>query len=238
MADEELFKDFEKYKKPVQKDQKIRKMDEKEIEIHFKIKPLMLERAAYWLAIIVLIILVAFNPIATMVRCDCNETKSDTVQVGGAEISNVENTPEETTTEEVVEEEVPEETTTEEVVKQTVKLSGKLTMIITSMTIERDEDNDPKKITEIKFSIDNQKKDFRPKIKAYWYDSSDMDPVKDLLRAEVTFATLDAGTGKDFKITKFTSSYITDYHDGETLYIKVYDAETNELMIEKSKAIE
>lgn len=229
---DDIFKDFGKYKKEGEKEGK--KMDEKEIVI--KIKPRMLERAVYWIVILALIVLVIFNPLSK-IKFGLSTTveSGETVQAGDAVISDVEKneTKEETPAKEETKEE--EQTSQEE---QTQTLSGKITMVITSITTEKDDDGNPTKVKEVKFSIDNQKEDFRPNIKIYFYDDSDMDEVKENVRAEATFPTLIAGTSKDYKITKFKSKYVTDYHDGEKVYVKIYNANTKKLVIEKSKEIE
>jgi hypothetical protein len=46
-----------------------------------------------------------------------------------------------------------------------------------------------------------------------------------------------AGSAKDYKITRFDSKYITDYQEGEKVYVKLYDAETDSLIMERSQTI-
>jgi hypothetical protein len=110
-------------------------------------------------------------------------------------------------------------------------------MAITTITTAKDEDDNPKTVTELKFSVDNQKEDFRPKFEIYWYNDDDIEDMQKLVRASVTFPTLAAGISKDYKITKFTSKYLSTEDDKGTLYLKMYDADSKKLLAEAEKDI-
>ncbi|HLC96073.1 MAG TPA: hypothetical protein VJH97_02015 [Candidatus Nanoarchaeia archaeon] len=223
---DELFKDFEKYKKGEKKPEKT---DEKEIVIRFKFKPLMIERLAYWVVIVALLVLLFINPLAGLIKSGTNVSSAPEITAGDAIVADTVETEEPGAAAE------PPEDTDTPVDKS---LSGKITLVITEIVTEADEAGVPKKVKEVLFSMDNQDEDFRPRFKIFWYDSSDPDEIKDIVRADATFPTLLAGEGRDYKITKFISSYLSmDNAAEEKLYVRVYDAESEEKLQEASKTI-
>ncbi|MFH1642507.1 MAG: hypothetical protein ABIC04_06435 [Nanoarchaeota archaeon] len=230
----DLFKEFDKFKKNGQ--EKTKKMDDKQFEIHLKINKLMIERSIYWIVILVLTALVLFNPISSLIKCGTTEDSTGPAVITDVEEpADIENTPEEETTVEEEPVETPEETPETEELDPS--LSGKVKLAIKSVDVEKDDDGLPLKLEEISFSVDNQKKNFRPKVIIFCYASSDPDEIKVIERADITFPTLSAGTSKDYKITKFISRYLNaDKGEEQKVYLKVYDGNT--LVAETSKIIE
>ncbi len=245
MADEDLFRDFEKFKKGKSKGDT--KMSDKEIHIHIKFNKLMFERAIYWIIILALIGVLIFNPLTNLVKCGVNQTtQGNNVQVGDAIISDVGDTEADTT--EKSEDDTSEEGTTDtdtsededtdDTTDDTTDLSGVVKFVVGTISFDENDDGDPWRLTEVMFSIDNQKEDFRPRIKGYAYASDDPDEIKDIVRIDSTFPSLGAGLSKTYKIAKFKSKYLSpDSSNDPKIYLQLYDADTGALLKEAEKTI-
>ena len=118
---DELFKDFEKYKKGEKKPEKT---DEKEIVIRFKFKPLMIERLAYWVVIVALLVLLFINPLAGLIKSGTNVSSAPEITAGDAIVADTVETEEPGAAAE------PPEDTDTPVDKS---LSGKITLVITKI---------------------------------------------------------------------------------------------------------
>jgi len=241
MADDDLFKDFEKFKKTKSKGDE--KMGDKEIHIHIKFNKLMFERAIYWIIILVLIGILVFNPLTNLVKCGVNQTvQGNNVQVGDATITDAGDTESDTTntTDDSGDNTTDTDTTDdgEEDATDDKDLSGVVKFVIGDISFDENEDEEPWRLTEIMFAIDNQKEDFRPRIKGYAYASDNPDEIKEILRIDSTFPSLGAGLSKTYKIAKFKSKYLsTDSSNDPKLYLQLYDADTGVLLKETQKTI-
>jgi len=229
--DEDIFKDFEKYrgKKSEEKKENKKSDDQKEITIHLKFNPIWLERLAYWVVIIVLLIILLLNPLKGCSFSLGNFSSSETTDLGGAEIIDVED--EGADEEEIVEEDDDTVYTDD----GGVTLSGKITALIATVSTEEDNNTGSLKLTEIRFSVDNQKKGFTPKVKLFVYGSDDPDELKNMPNAEASYAYFKAGDSKDFIIREFKRKYLTS--SGATAHLKIYDSKDNTLLATAEKDI-
>jgi len=116
------------------------------------------------------------------------------------------------------------ETMENEVTDQTTKpLSGKITFTIDKITSEV-KGEDWAKVTKIKYTIDNQKQDFFPKLLVYCYDDNDEEDIKNYIEEEITLSKLKAG---DLMIQESDVSITFNELDKtKTLKIKLYDDDT------------
>jgi len=134
--------------------------------------------------------------------------------------------------------EEPDDDTTDDSSDDTTDLSGVVKFVIADIDFDENDDGDPWRLTEVMFSIDNQKEDFRPRIKGYAYASDDPDEIKEILRIDSTFPLLGAGLSKTYKITKFKSKYLSvDSTNDPKLYLQIYDADSGVLLKEAQKTI-
>ena len=229
--DEDIFKDFEKYrgKKSEEKKESKKDDDSKEITIHIKFNPIWAERIAYWVVIVVLLVMLLMNPLKGCSLSLGNFSSSETVDIGGAEITDVDDSTGDVDTE------VIEDDNTVYTDDEGVTLSGKITALIASVVTEEDNRTGVLKLVEVKFSVDNQKKDFTPKVKLFVYGSDDPDEIKTMPNAEVSYAFFKAGDSKDFIIRDFKRKYLTS--NSAKAYLKIYDSKDNTLMASAEKDV-
>ena len=149
-----------------------KRMDKDTVEIKIRFNKFWLERAIYIVIILILIVLIFYNPFGKY-RCEkgLSEITSEPV-VSESETNE--------TSEPIIEEEpeeeasVEEETGTEPDAEPETELSGKITLEIGEITLI--ENNT--KVESISLSIDNQKKIFTPLVYIYWYDKATEEAVK------------------------------------------------------------
>ncbi len=223
---DELFKSFEKYRKGDEP----KKMSQGEIVI--RLNKSMVERMAYWLVIVGLILVIVFNPLSNLVSCDC---EGENNIVGAAVIEDMDEPDLPDRNEQ--EADLPDSNEGEAMEDadepvDSSDLAGDIKMVIGSVKTEEDEDGNPLKVTEIKFSIDNQKEDFRPMVKVFWYNVGD--EMENVIRTSATYPTLSAGSAKDYTLSRFQSKYLSG---AEKVYIKLYDADSENYLIKTSKSI-
>jgi len=223
--DGELFKDFERYrdKKPdSEKKDKPKDGDHKRIKVEFEIVPIWVERIGYWIIIAVLMTLIIWNPFTGILSGFTTQTETSD---SGASITDVEepDTVEETTTEEDTsdEEDVVEETTP--------TLSGDVTIVLTEVVTNV---NNSLRLEEVKFSIDNQKKGFTPRVKLFIYTNDDPGQIKLNPSADITYSYLKPGTKKNYIINSFNKRY---FSEGATAYIEVYDSKSMKNLLSKDE---
>lgn len=214
---DDLFKDFEKYAK--NDPHRMPRVGDKEIVI--RLKPQIIERALSWTIILVLIGMVIYNPLTSMMKCNCegdttNPPTGAAILAGSQEEASVDTETEQAPTETTVEAE-PED-------PEDTELSGDVLLAIGSIKVEDDDDGNPERITEIEVSIDNQWKDFKPNIKIFFYDIDDDSELGTKKKIRVSYthpSVLDAGSAKDYTIAKFESAFFskTDKSEEELIVI-------------------
>ena len=215
---EELFEDIE-----TKKEEK-KKMGKDAIEIKIRFNKFWLERAIWIVIILVLLVLLFYNPFGKY-RCE----------KGLGEITSApivtEQEEEETTEPEVEEEPEPGSET---------QLSGEAGLTIGDIGLN----NDSKRIEYIWVYINNDKGLFTPLLRIYWYGPNTPDIVKDKVKYEHQFLSL-ISTGKTNKKLdneidrkggrKLTGRYLNLDPDDKkaTIKIELYDTNDNTTVLDK-----
>ena len=239
LEDNGLFKNFDSKPEP-KKDEK-KKNDKDEIEIRIKISKkwfnrLFLERAIFIVIILILLMLVFYNPFGKY-RCEkgLSDIKSEPVAADTDKSSGdepvVETEPEpaaEKKDEPVVETE-PEDTGP--------ILSGQVTIDLQEVLL----DANKTKVESVTVKIDNQKKILTPMVYLYWYDDSTEEAVKSKPnggRFNYTGA-IPLGTVKLWKLDDELANRFLRKNDEykETFRAELYDASDNSLMDTVTKTI-
>jgi len=141
-------------------------MEKDAVEIKIRFNKIWLERAIWIVVVLILGVLVFYNPFASF-RCE-----KDISEITSAPVVETEEPEPEVEEEPVVEEEPEPEPEPEAEAGQ--ELSGEATLIIDTIKL----DADKKKVESITVKIDNQKKIFTPLVYVYWYDKSSPEAVK------------------------------------------------------------
>lgn len=208
--------------------------DDVEVKISFKLNRRMIERAIWIVAVLILLLLVFYNPFC---KTKCEKGVSGASETAENETDNISEEPvieEETTVEEEPEEEetpLPEPETENE-------LSGKITLGIGEIKIY--ENNT--KVEFITVSIDNQKKIFTPELYVYWYDETTEEAVKlkpNGGRINIT-GPIALGTVKQIKLDDelVNKRLRVDDPSKETFKVELLDRNDPEVIIEtKTKTI-
>jgi len=222
---EDLFDNFEGKKE----DKK--KMDKNTVEIKIRFNKFWLERSIYIVIILVLLVLVFYNPFGAY-RCE----------KGLSEITStpVATEPEvEESTEPAVEEgtEIEEEPETEIEPETEKELSGNV--VLTIDKIELDENNT--RVKSITVKIDNQKSIFTPLLYVYWYDTDSSDAMKAYPNGGKINFTGPIPVGK-ISVKKLDDElqahYLrTDDEKREFFKIELYDRKDKTLLDTKSKSV-
>lgn len=224
MAEEDEFEGFE--------GKKGKKMDKDTVEIKIRFNKFWLERAIYIVIILILLVLVFYNPFGKY-RCEkgLSEITSEPV---AAEIEP-EATEPEIEEEPVVEEEPEVETEPEPETGQ--ELSGEV--VLTIDTIQLDENNT--RVESITVKIDNQKKIFTPLLYIYWYDTDSTDAMKEFPNGGKINFTGPIPVGKTTvkKLDdELKARYLrTDDEKREFFKIELYDRSDKTLLDTKTQSI-
>jgi hypothetical protein len=183
--------------------------DVKEITIRFR--PILIERIAYALVIIILLFFVFRSQFCNKAECLELTELNDTEVV--AETANAPETVQKT--------ETPQETVTD--LSENASISVKASDII----IENGTGTGYK-VSKINFKIINSGDILRGTIAIYWYDPEDSDVIKSKVRAS-TAVIVPAGDTMSFSATQFSGSYLNSINPEETFVFVLSDIEGNVL---------
>lgn len=215
---EDLFDNFEGKKE----DKK--KMEKDTVEIKIRFNKFWLERAIYIAIILILLVLVFYNPFGKY-RCEkgLSEITSTPTAVSEPEIE-----------EEPVAETEPEPEPNPEPGKE---LSGNVVLTIDNIEL----DANKTKVESITVKIDNQKKIFTPLLYVYWYDSESTDAMKEYPNGGKINFTGPIPVGK-ISVKKLDDElqarYLrTDDKKREFFKIELYDRSDKTLLDTKTKSI-
>jgi len=221
------------------------KMDKNTVEIKIRFNKFWLERVVYFIIILVLIVMVIFNP---MERYKCEKNPEDiTSKVVASKVE--EEVPEIEAEEENIEiepeTEIEPESAIEPETENETKLSGEAGLTIGNIGLN----NDSKRIEYIWVYIDNDKGLFVPLLRVYWYGASTPEAVKENAKYEYEFPSL-IPTGKtnkkvDEEIDRIGGRMLAgrylnlDPDDKKaTIRIELYDASNkNNILDTKTKTI-
>lgn len=214
MGDDELFEDTAGKKK---------KMDKDIVEIKIRFNKFWLERAIYLIIILILVVLIFYNPFGEFV-CERGLSEITSAPV-------VAEAEEEITTEPEIEEELEEEEEPE------LELSGNVVLTIDEIKI--DENNT--RVESITVKIDNQKEIFTPLLYVYWYDKNSVEAIKQYPNGGKINFTGPIPVGK-VSIKRLDDElkahYLrTDDEKREFFKIELYDRKDKSLLDTKTKSI-
>ena len=205
--------------------------DDKHVEIRIKLRPRSIERFIFVVIIMALLIMYFFYPLNGGSSAQCTIAKVATTPAPAATAKN------ETAQQNKTQVAAPKNETTqkkEEPKAETTtptQLSGKIEIkILDVITIKSSADLEhDDKISKIKFSIVNGKEDFKPKIEVHWFDQSDEDSIKNLVRSSISY-TIQSEAGKTFTdvISTFNTKFLskTDVSK-ETFRLVLYDKDVD-----------
>jgi len=222
---EELFGDIE-----TKKEEK-KKMGKDAIEIKIRFNKFWLERAIWIVIILILLVLVFYNPFGKY-RCE----------KGLGEITSapiVTEPEEEETTELEIEEEPEEEPEVEEEPEPEPEeeLSGNV--VLTIDTIKLDENKT--RVDSITVKIDNQKEIFTPLLYVYWYDKDSPEAIKQFPNGgKINFTgPIPVGRVSIKKLDdELKAHYLrADNERREFFKIELYDRSDKTLLATKTKSI-
>ena len=197
--------------------------------ISIKLNKRMAERSFYIVIIIVLGLLVYFDPFDN--SCDSG-LEAVTGQVVLQEVTEeeVEEVAEEEVEEEVAEEE-PEEELEEVVVKSSVPkpVSGNLDLTIDKVDFKRNDDGDPSSIEEVQISISNRWNPFTAKVKLYFFDSTAGEVFVTKIRLEKVLGRIEVGKKYSFTFPRveFDSTFFWPGAVQEKIRVDLIDAGTS-----------
>ncbi|MBD3163748.1 hypothetical protein GF323_00950 [Candidatus Woesearchaeota archaeon] len=232
----------------------IEKEEKKEgLEISFTLDRRMLERGIFIAIIAVLGFLVFLNPLCD--NCAGPLEKKDLQPVTGnvvmeddaeIEISSVEKednssdeTPEENQTQQEESEDTGKDTeeNAEEMEEEGEEEEADLPFegnfdfkLLVANCVRDEEDDRPVKIENIEVMMENNWRDFEPRIIVYWYDAFSSRPIREKERAVVELGEIEKGKKQTIKIKEFDSTFFDPQRDEETIKLELYNQETGELL--------
>ena len=205
------------------------------INVSFSFNKRWFERIIFIIIIMVELYFILANPVCS----DTIFSKDDTKAVDTAtddtmveEEATKEPIPKE---EPVVKEEPKEEPVVEEEPEEEVlPFDGNFDFRITDVSFERNDDDNPSKMTDIEISMVNRWKSFKPRVRVYWYDEESSDPIKEKIRAERLLPTIEKGKSQKITISQFDSRFFDPQNAAETIKVELYDSSDNNKLLDSS----
>lgn len=219
------------------------------VTLKIRLNPKLLERLFYIAVIIVLAVLLFLG---TFCDTKCEIADKPTEETQQTEITTTEETTQEAeeqeaaaeTTEEVGGEpdvnETVEETTEEPEINETVEeepepepvsYSGDVELTINDVMTELKNEGTYGKVTGVRFTINNEKEDFMPKVEVYTYEDGDTSSVfARMPREERVYSTLKLGQENSYELS-IASQQFVDLDDYIICKVRVIDKSSDELLI-------
>lgn len=219
------------------------------ITLKIKINPKLIERLFY---LAVIIVLAVFIILGTFCDKACETAEEETKETTSAETETTTQEAEEETeaaeVEEVEEEEIeePEVNDTEEIndtgevveeeEEEIIEYSGDVELTINEVIYEvRGDSTKYGKVTGVRFTIDNQKDDFMPKVEVYTYEKGDTSSVfATTPREERIYSTVNLGKTMTQELS-IASQQFTDLSDWTMCKVIVKDKVSEKILASETE---
>ena len=203
----------------------------KEIVIRFNLTPQNMERLIFGVIILILLIMVLWNPFSTKCTSDINSPTGATIIVTDSNATTSTSLAATTTTTVATTTAVASTTsaTTTIAAVTTTTLSGEISVTIDNVVwevITRTDETKGAKLKEVKYTLTNQKKSFIPQIDVYAYDSDSASIHKTKARNSVTMNYALPTSSEPLVSSIMFSAQFPTISEKKTVKIAVIDSST------------